>query len=195
MKIPAAVLGISLITLFLLGGCDASSAKPDAPAPTFDISVPSPSDSPSPSALPEPSPPPELKDISFDDQKQVAQLIADYFAALETKNDAAAWNLLSPGQQEAYPLDEAMKNHFGFDDVKLVSMKGILPPRIAKTVPPYEFKVAEVPDGTPTVWFEVQLDITPSPGSAWDKGINTRFVTPVKDSDGNWRIDGLTTSP
>jgi len=53
----------------------------------------------------------------------------------------------------------------------------------------------DVPENTPTICFEVKLEIKPEPDTAWDKGMNWRLVNVVKEDDGRWRINGLATGP
>lgn len=129
----------------------------------------------------------KLEDISDDDQKQVEQLIEEYFKALEKKDYGAAWDLTSSTQKKYYPKSEYTEGHVGIESIKLVSMKGYLPVTLSET--------GEVPPGVNTIWFEVKLDIKPKEGSAWDDGENLRFVVVKKEDDGSWRIDTLATSP
>lgn len=136
-----------------------------------------------------------LEDITVEDQEQVRTLISNYFSALEQKDYAAAWQLMSSKQQEIYPEGQAVKEGWGLDEIRLVSVKGYLPPYIAECLPPFEFKVTAVPDGTPTIWFVVELEVKPMENSAWETGINDRFVNVTQEADGSWRIDGLATGP
>lgn len=128
-----------------------------------------------------------FKNITFDDQKQVEELIKAYFNALEKNDYSAAWELMSSEQKKFHPVSEAIENHWGVESIKLVSMQGYLPPYLSQT--------GEVPPNTPTIWFDVRLDIKPSDSSGWDEGINERFARVRKDDSGRWRIDGLSTSP
>ena len=127
------------------------------------------------------------RNITFDDQKQVEQLIKEYFTDLEKKDYSSAWELTSSEQKNTYTKENAIKEHWGVESIKLISMKGYFPPQLSAT--------GDVPRNVPTVWFSVTFDIEPSPNTAWSKGLNERFVNVVKDSDGKWRIDGLATSP
>ena len=129
----------------------------------------------------------QLNNITFDDQKQVEQLIKLYFYALEKGDYSTAWGLMSSEQQGFNPLTEAIKNHWGVETIKLISMQGYLPPYLSET--------GQVPPNTPVIWFDVKLDIKPSDGSGWDDGINERFVMVTKNTEGKWRISGLSTSP
>lgn len=128
----------------------------------------------------------QLNTVTFDDQKQVEEVIREYFSALEKRDYSTAWELTSSKQKKEYPKEDALKNHWGVESIKLVSMKGYLP---SKGV------VDAVPPNVPVIWFIVTLDIQPTPDNAWNKGINDRFVNVVKDDDGKWRIDGLATGP
>lgn len=125
--------------------------------------------------------------ITFDDQRQVEQLITTYFSALENKSYLEAWQLTSYEQQGYYPKTHALNEHWGLDSIKLVSCHGILSPSLSET--------GEVLLNIPTILFLVKLDILPVAGTAWDEGINERFVMVTKDDDGRWKIDGLATSP
>lgn len=128
----------------------------------------------------------QSKTITFDDQKQVEEVIRGYFSALEKKEYSTAWELTSSEQKKEYTKEDALKNHWGLESIKLVSMKGYLPSNGV---------VDAVPSNIPTIWFIATLDIQPTPDNAWNKGVSDRFVNVVKDSDGKWRIDGLATGP
>jgi hypothetical protein len=129
----------------------------------------------------------DKRGITFDDQRQVEKLIKDYFTAIERKDYASAWELTSPEQKKTYPREAALKEHWGIDSLKFISMQGYLPPKISKT--------GEVPLNIPTIWFGVIFEIEPSPNSPWTpwKGRTGRYVDVVKDTDGKWSINGLNT--
>lgn len=128
-----------------------------------------------------------LNNVTIDDQKQVEQLITSYFSALEKEDYIAAWELTSSNQQKNYSKTQAINEHWGLDTIKLMSMEGTLPPSLSET--------GEVTPNTPTILFIVKLDIKPAEGSAWEDGINDRFIMVTKDNDGKWKIDGLATGP
>ncbi|NLA86211.1 MAG: hypothetical protein GX847_02795 [Clostridiales bacterium] len=143
-----------------------------------------------------PEPLHQLEDITLDDQAQVEALITAYFGALEQKDYAAAWELMSSNRQgKGYPKEPSISEGGRIGDIKLVSMEGYLPPYIARNLPPYEFKMADVPADTPTVWFLVKPDVQSAAGFEWENGINERFVNVAKETDGTWRIDSLATGP
>lgn len=127
------------------------------------------------------------RNITLDDQKQVEQLIKEYFTDLEKKDYSSAWELTSSEQKKIYNKENAIKEHWGVETIKLISMKGYLPPQLSAT--------GDVPPNSPTVWFSVTFDIEPSPNTGWSEGLDERFVNVVKEIDGKWRIDGLATSP
>ncbi|SHH64715.1 protein of unknown function [Sporobacter termitidis DSM 10068] len=188
---------VALLGALMLGGCQAANppqaaASPSQSAGPSEAAPPETSGTGASQGMAAPSLPPQFT-ATFDDQKQVEQLIKDYFAALEKKDYDAAWKLTSAQRQEDYPEEQTLKEHWGIESVELVSMKGYLPPYIAALFPPYEFHATDVPEGVPTIWFEVEFDITPSPNTAWESGVNHRFVDVVKDPDGTWKIDGLAT--
>jgi hypothetical protein len=129
----------------------------------------------------------DKRGINFDDQRKVEKLIKDYFIAIERKDYASAWELTSPELKNTYPREMAIKEHWGIESLKFISMQGYLPPKISKT--------GEVPPNIPTVWFGVTFEIEPSPNSTWSpwKGRTARYVEVVKDTDGKWTINGLNT--
>lgn len=129
----------------------------------------------------------QLKTLTFNDQIQVEEIIREYFSALEKKDYSTAWELTSSEQKKVYSKEEALKNHWGLESIKLLSMKGYMPSE--------KYAVDSVPPNTPTIWFTVTLDIQPTPNSAWNKGVNVPFVNVVKNSNGKWKIDGLATGP
>lgn len=138
----------------------------------------------------------DKRDITFEDQKQVEQLITDYFKLLESKNYSTAWELLSPEQKKTYSKEDAIKSHWGIEAVKFISIKGYLPPgRIVKDGAEIWTPMSEVPPNTPTVSFMVTFDMKASADTAWNDGQQTRFVNAVKDSSGKWKIDGMATGP
>jgi hypothetical protein len=138
----------------------------------------------------------DKRDITFEDQKQVEQLIKDYFKLLENKNYSAAWELLSPDQKNTYSKDDAIKTHWGIEAVKLISIKGYLAPRrIVKDGIEIWTPMSEVTPVTPTVSFMVTFEMKASSDTAWNDGKQTRFVNVVKDSSDRWKIDGMATGP
>lgn len=129
----------------------------------------------------------DKRGITFDDQTQVEKLIKDYFVAIERKDYGAAWELASLEQKKTYTREIALKEHWGIESLKFISMQGCLPPKISKT--------GEVPPNIPTIWFSVTFEIDSSPNSAWTpwKGRTARYVDVVKCTDGKWTINGLNT--
>lgn len=127
------------------------------------------------------------KNITVEDQEQVEQLIKAYFTALEKKDYAVAWELTSSEKKKIYSKEDALKSHWGLDSIKFISLKGYYPSKYSA--------VGDVPTNTPTIWFTATIEIEPSPNTAWNKGLNGRFVNVVKDIEGKWRIDGLATGP
>jgi hypothetical protein len=123
--------------------------------------------------------------ITFEDQKQVEFIIRTYFKLLENKEYGSAWELTSNKLKAQYPKSDALEKHFGLESIKLINIKRCL-------MWPCTF---EVPEDVPTTCFAVEIDVQPSLGSTWENGINQRFVDIVKESDGQWRINGLNTGP
>ncbi len=126
------------------------------------------------------------ENIASQDQTEVEQLIKSYFRYLEQKNYAAAWELMSSNSQKYYPEEEAIKNHFGIESLKLISIKTYKRSDL--------LKINGNPPNTPNIIYEVELNIVPSQQSAWNNGINERYVGVVKEN-GEWKISGLATSP
>jgi len=124
--------------------------------------------------------------ITFEDQRSIEHLIRTYFTAIENKDYAQAWNLTSSDAKKEYPKSEAIREHWGLNSVKLISIKRCL-------ILPSEFTF-DVPKDTPTKCFSVSLDIKPSSNTAWNNGLNERLVDVVKEN-GEWRIKGLNTGP
>jgi len=128
----------------------------------------------------------QIPDITFEDQRNVETLIKTYFKAIENRDYAEAWELTSSYAKTRYPKSRAIREHWRLRSLKLISMKRclILP----------EGCTFDVPQNAPTICFLVTLDIRPSPDSAWDNGLNDRFVDVVKEDD-QWRINALNTGP
>jgi hypothetical protein len=138
----------------------------------------------------------DKQNITFYDQRQVEQLIKDYFAFLEKKDYASAWELRSTELKTIGSKEDMIKTHLGVESINFVSMKGYIPPKKIGAGESATFQpMKEVPTNTPTVCFMVELNIEPSPDTAWGKGLNTCFVDVIKDGDGKWRINGLSTGP
>jgi hypothetical protein len=138
----------------------------------------------------------DKRDITFEDQEQVEQLIKDYFKFLENKNYSAAWELLSPEQKKTYSKEDAIKTHWGIEAVKLISIKGYLPPkRIVKDGTETWTPMSDVPSGMPTVSFIANFEMKAGIDTAWSNGKQSRFVNVIKDSSGNWKLDGMATGP
>jgi hypothetical protein len=126
--------------------------------------------------------------ITFDDQREVQELIKSYFEALEKGDYETAWKCTSE-QIRQESDSNYIKRDYRFKTIRLVSMKGYIPPSEKNN-----YTTLDVPEGTPTVDFVVKLDVKAG-DSAYDDGQNTRFVYVVKDSDGKWRIHHLATCP
>lgn len=177
------LLAIGLIVI-LLCGCNNVQNKVNKQPTASDVKPTSSEAKPTPNGTP------SKESITFDDQKQVEQLIKTYFNAIDKKDYTTVWELTSIYVKKKYPESEASKFNWGMASVKLISMKGYLPPTATSDF------TWDVPANTPIVTFYVTLDIKPSstaPG--WDEGINRRFVAVVKENDRKWKINGLTTSP
>ncbi len=126
--------------------------------------------------------------ITFRDQKEVELLIKNYFEALEKGDDLRARQLTSSKEKKKYTKSKTVKEYFGIKSVKLVGMRRC----IIDEESGFSY---DVPENTPTVCFEVKLQIKPEPNIPWEEGINWRLVNVVKEDDGRWRIDGLATGP
>jgi hypothetical protein len=128
----------------------------------------------------------DKRTITFEDQKQVEKLIKDYFAAIERKDYASAWELTSPEQKKDYTKEVALNEHWGIESLKFISIEGYLPVRISNTM--------EMLPNTPTVWFKATFQIESSPNTAWGpKGKTARYIDVIKGTDGRWSINGLAT--
>lgn len=120
------------------------------------------------------------KPVTYDDQKEVEQLITTYYKALEAQDfDAAAQCYTSQGKlgYERTNPKNAILN--AADSLKFVSLESYIPPNAVK-------------DGSrnaPTVYFNVTLDVAPNKYNnvLWEKGINRCFVDAVKEN-GKWVI-------
>ena len=124
--------------------------------------------------------------VTRQDEKAVHDLITAYFSTVEQKDYASAWEMLSSNAKKGYTKEDAIKNHFGIQSLKLVSIQSYLLPQEPKE-----------DESKPTIQFQVKLDIVPGSGAssgAWGNGINLRFVGVVKEQ-GGWKIDALATGP
>ncbi|HYF81535.1 MAG TPA: DUF4829 domain-containing protein [Clostridia bacterium] len=132
-------------------------------------------------------------DITIDDQKEVEELINDYFNALEHRDYLKSWELMSTKYRSGYKdfegYNSASKNSI-IESIKLIEIKGYIPPFKTK-----EFVTTRVPEGVPTVWFEAYFDLKlTKEDPSWVNGKNERFVN-VEKEDNIWKIGGLATSP
>ncbi|MFZ5827613.1 MAG: hypothetical protein ACOY94_25195 [Bacillota bacterium] len=165
----------------LLIGCSSSGtdvqgdAKPvPAPAPKEPVAqtaTPEPSTSGQAAKPPAKEPGTEVTQREIDTAESVLLL---YFDAV-VNQDTAMMSFLSAG-------NPAPKKPSG--------------PTGSKTATIEEIKLlkATVIEETPTVYFEVKVDLGSSPGGAWNPGINHRWAELQKISD-VWKVKALTSTP
>jgi hypothetical protein len=132
-------------------------------------------------------------DITLDDQKEVEELIYDYFNALEHKDYLKSWELMSTNYKSGYKdfgVYDNVQQNSTIESIKLIGIKGFIPPYKTE-----EFITTEVPEGVPTIWFEAYFDLKLSTDDPiYVNGKNERFVI-VEIEDGVWKIGGLASSP
>lgn len=124
-----------------------------------------------------------LSSVTMEDEMAVRKLISAYFAAIGSLDDAGAWEMLAASMTTNFSKQDAEKNHFGIESVKVVSIEPYLRPQ----------EPQEVAD-KPTIYFTVKLDIVPNSFGGWGKGSDERFVEVAKEQ-GIWKISALATSP
>lgn len=64
--------------------------------------------------------------VTFEDQGNVEKLIQAYFKAIENRNYAKAWELTSSSAKKDYPKAQAIREHWGLQSLKLISIKRCL---------------------------------------------------------------------
>ncbi|MFZ5815690.1 MAG: hypothetical protein ACOY93_10370 [Bacillota bacterium] len=161
----------ALLAGLLLAGC--SSGQEAQPAP----SEPAPAQAEAPKeAEPktEPAPSPKVGDLTQREVDAAEGVVVLYFDAV-VNQDTALINFLTAdaAASDSRPVPKGGK---------------------ASLVQEIKALKAVIQDGYPTVYFEVKVDLGPSPGGDWSPGVNHRWVQVQKLKDG-WKVKALTTSP
>lgn len=180
------LLILSLSIAVLMCGCNNRQVNGD------DSVTPSPIVSTEPTIVPSPTPGnSDNKNITFEDQKEVEELLKSYYKALEKKDFEAAFECLS--KKNMPPGTKVSDIEFEqFKSLKLISIEGYI-----SILDGGVLKVFKATKDTPTVCFQVtlELEVEPEKGYNWENGENVQFVVAARDSDGKWRIDHFATSP
>jgi hypothetical protein len=159
-------------------------------ADSIDSVTPTPVISEEPTIIPSPTPDDsDTQKITFDDQGEVEQLIEKCYRALERGDYQTAWECLS--EQIRTPGSKVPKDKFQFKSLKLVRIKGYVPPSREN----FTNLSWDVPKDVPNIHFAVKIIVKPTEDSTWEDGENICFIGVVKDSDGKWRINNTSTSP
>lgn len=116
-------------------------------------------------------------------QKDSKEVVNAYFKFIEKKDYEKAWELTSDKAKKSYSKESAINEHWGIVSLKIISVKKEESLKIDKE----QYKNRAL--------YTVVFKIKPSSGTAWNDGENSRFVNLIKQNDGKWYVDALSTGP